>query len=133
MLDHCLTSDTAYNQKSWVDFLRNDMFGSEFNATCKDVWNRGMNTLMNAPKEDGDTRSGYNWRNHTQTTRYDILELLRGSKMVDLAKKRKFSGGDGMCVQVGAWIDIAGGVLQIGKGGSKSMDQCNEVQVCDEK
>ena len=54
ILDHRLTGNTSKNQKSWGDFLRNDMLVFEFNAACKDGWKRGTKTLMNAPKEDGD-------------------------------------------------------------------------------
>ena len=78
ILSHRLTTNTTKNRKSWGEFLRNDMFGNAFNAACKDGWNRGMAELMSAPKEDGDTGPGYNWRNHTPTTRNDILELLKG-------------------------------------------------------
>ena len=87
ILDHRLTENTIRNQKSWGDFLRNDILGSEFNAAYKDGLNRGMSTLMNYPKEYGNTGPGYDWRTHTPTTRNDILELLKGDEMVDLARR----------------------------------------------
>ena len=58
LLDHRLTQNTTSNQKSWGDFPRNDLFGSAFNAACKDGWNRGVKALMDAPKENEDTRPG---------------------------------------------------------------------------
>ena len=63
------------------------MFGSTFNSACRDGWNRGMKTLMDAPKEIGDMEPGYNLRDHTPTKRHDILELLRSDEMVDMATK----------------------------------------------
>ena len=81
-----------------------------------------MKALMDAPKEIGDTGPGYNWRDHTPTKRNDILELLRSNEMVGMATKKKYSRDDGMCVQVGAWFNVAGGVEQMGKGGSELVD-----------
>ena len=97
------------------------MFGSEFNAVCKDGWNRGVNTLMNAPKEDDDTGPGYNWRSHTPATRNHILELLRGDEMVDLSRSGNlvevmgyvFKLGHGLTLQVGSSKWAKEGVNQL--------------------
>ena len=69
-----------------------------------------MKALMDAPKENGDTGPGYEWRSHRPTTRNDILELLRSDKIVDLATKREivevmicmFKLGHGLTLQVGS-------------------------------
>ena len=47
---------------------------------------------MDAPKEIGETGPGYDWRDHTPTTRNDILELLRSDEIVDLATKGNIVG-----------------------------------------
>ena len=86
------------------------MFGSKFNAACKNGWNIGVNTLVSDPKEYGDTGPGYNWRRHTPATRNDILEFLRSDAMVDLARKGHlvevmgyvFKWGHGLTLQVGS-------------------------------
>ena len=87
----------------WVIFLRNELFGNAFNLACKDGWNRGMKALMDAPKENGDTGPGYEWRSHRPTTRNEILELLRSDEMVNLATK-------------GEIVEVTGFVFKWGHG-----------------
>ena len=79
------------------------MFGSAFNSACKDGSNRGMTVLMAAPKEIGDTGPGYDWKDHTLTTRNNILELLRSDKMVDMATK-------------GNIVEVIGCLFKLGHG-----------------
>ena len=56
-------------------FLRNDLFGNVFNSACKGGWNRRMKALMDAPKENGDTGPGYEWRSHRPTTQnFGVVE-----------------------------------------------------------
>ena len=110
ILEHRFTQNTTANRISWGAFLRNELFGDAFNSACKDGWNRGMKALMDAPKENGDTGPGYEWRGHRPTTRNDILELLRSDEMVDLASKGEivelmgcvFKWGHGLTLQVGS-------------------------------
>ena len=82
-----------------------------------------MKAMINAPKENGDTGPGYNWRHHTPTTRNYILELLKSNEIVDIATKGNlvevmgcvFKRGNGLTLQVGSskwakegvnqWID----------------------------
>ena len=84
---------------------------------------QGMKAMINAPKENGDTGPGYNWRHHTPTTRNYILELLKSNEIVDIATKGNlvevmgcvFKRGNGLTLQVGSskwakegvnqWID----------------------------
>ena len=127
ILDHTLVRNIEANRQSWKNYLRDELFNSEWKQRAISAFDHGLQEEAARTSESGDGGPDYSWLGTTPSTQSDVLGLLGSDKAVALARSghheecfgASYKYGHALGMQVGAngWAEQGGQSRATREGG----------------